>query len=134
MDCEGTVSRGCSIESNRIFILPVTFITPFKRNKMNEKNLEQEIRKALSAVMHPEVDLSLVDLGIIKDISVNGGTVSITLAFPFPGIPIRDYLIGIVREPVEKLGAEAEINVTTMSEEKLKKFFAMEQDNWKGGM
>ena len=95
---------------------------------------EQDVRKVLAWVKHPMIDRSLLDLGIIKDIHVESDKIEITLAFPFPNIPIEEHLIDSVREPITKLGAEVELRLTVMNQEELQKFLTMEQDAWKGGM
>jgi len=93
---------------------------------------EQEIRQALSEVKHSAIDHTLIDLGILKDITITNDKVELTLAFPFPEIPIKDYLINSVREPIEKLGVKMEIKITVMNQEELQRFLAMEQDAWSG--
>ena len=93
---------------------------------------EDEVRKALEQVKHPAIDFSLIELGIVKEISVIGNSVTITLAFPSAGIPIESRLINSVREPVEKLGAEVEVKTTLMNPNKVQEFLAMEQSAWKG--
>ena len=93
---------------------------------------EDEVRKALDQVKHPAIDLSLVELGIVKEILVTDNKVSITIALPFAGIPIESQLINSVREPVEKLGAELEIKTTLMNPEEVQKFLSMEKEAWKG--
>ncbi|HDZ24008.1 MAG TPA: DUF59 domain-containing protein [Desulfobacteraceae bacterium] len=93
---------------------------------------EEAVRKAVAQVKHPAVDRTLVDLGILKDIAVQGNGVKITMAFPFAGIPIEDQLVGSVREPIEKLGAEVEVETTLMSEKERQDFLAMEQESWRG--
>jgi ATP-binding protein involved in chromosome partitioning len=95
---------------------------------------EQDVRKVLAWVKHPMIDRSLLDLGIIKDIRVESDKIEITLAFPFPNIPIEEHLIDSVREPITKLGAEVELRLTVMNQEELQKFLTMEQEAWKGGM
>lgn len=101
---------------------------------MSKNISEQDVRKVLAWVKHPMIDRSLLDLGIIKDIRVENDKIEITLAFPFPNIPIQEHLIDSVREPITKLGAEVEVKLTVMNQEELQKFLAMEQDAWKGGM
>ncbi|MDP8214750.1 MAG: iron-sulfur cluster assembly protein [Candidatus Euphemobacter frigidus] len=93
---------------------------------------EGEVRKALDQVKHPAIDLTLVELGIVKEVSVIGNSVTITLAFPSAGIPIENRLINSVREPVEELGGEVEVKTTLMNPEEVQKFLAMEQEAWKG--
>jgi len=101
---------------------------------MTKEISEENVRSVLAQVKHPAIDNTLLDLGIVKEISVNASKVTIIMAFPFPNIPIRDYLVNSVREPIEKLGAEVEVNITVMEKEELEKFLAMEQKGWKGNM
>jgi metal-sulfur cluster biosynthetic enzyme len=93
---------------------------------------EENVRRTVSQLMHPAIDHSLVDLGMIKDIAVKGKTVTLSLVLPFAGIPIKDNLVNSVREAVTKLGVEVEINVKEMNHEALQAFLAMEQETWKG--
>lgn len=49
----------------------------------------EEIRQALSEVMDPELDQDLVSLGMIKDIQVEGGRVSLTVELTTPACPLK---------------------------------------------
>jgi len=100
---------------------------------MSRNISEEDVRKVLARVNHPMIDRSLLELGVIKHIAVEQRKVKVTLAFPFPIIPIKDHIIQSVREPLQKLGAEIEVKLTVMNQEELQKFLAMEQDAWKGG-
>ncbi|RLG35974.1 metal-sulfur cluster biosynthetic enzyme [Methanosarcinales archaeon] len=91
---------------------------------------EEKVRNAVAQVRHPAIDRTLMELGILKDITVEGDKVIITLAFPFPGIPIRELLVESVREPVEDMGAKVEVKTTVMTTEELQAFLAMEQEAW----
>jgi len=91
---------------------------------------EEKVRNAVAQVRHPAIDRTLMELGILKDITVEGDKVIITLAFPFPGIPIRELLIESVRKPVEEMGAKVEVKTTVMTAEELQAFLAMEQEAW----
>jgi metal-sulfur cluster biosynthetic enzyme len=95
---------------------------------------ETEIRRVIEQVRHPAIDHTLMDLGMIKDVGIEGEKVTLTFVFPFPGIPIKDRLIDSVRLPLINLGAEVEIVTTVMNQEELNKFLAMEEDGWKGGI
>ena len=53
------------------------------------------------------------------------------MAFPFPGIPIKDMLMNMVKQPFEKKDIEVEVEETIMSQEELQHFFKMEQEKWK---
>ena len=99
---------------------------------MPENILEEKIRKELSRVKHPAIDRSLVELGIVKNITFNGNKTEVTIALPFPHIPILGSLVDSLREPVEKLGGEFKVKLTRMNEEERQAFLAMEEESWKG--
>ncbi len=56
---------------------------------------EEDIRQVVSEVKHPAIDRTLVDLGIVKEIAIEGNKVLVTIALPSPGIPtqVRRYVI-----------------------------------------
>ncbi len=99
---------------------------------MIEELSEENIRKVLSVVKHPAIDRSLLDLGILKKITVEENRVTITIALPFSGIPkqIEDFLVYSVREPIKNPGYEVEVKTTVMNQEELQKFLAMEKEAW----
>ena len=95
---------------------------------------EEYIRKEVANVMHPAINCSLVDLGIVKSIVVKNEKVIITMAFPFPNIPIEDYLVDSVRESIEEIDMPVEIEILVMTKEELQKFLALEKENWRSGV
>jgi ATP-binding protein involved in chromosome partitioning len=98
-----------------------------------DKNIsEKSIRNMLKEVKHPAIDRSLLDLGVIKEIAVKEGKVVITMALPFPNIPIIDQLVSSIKEPIEKLGVEVEVKQTVMNQEELQAFLKMEGEGWTG--
>lgn len=92
---------------------------------------EEEIRDVVAKVRHAAIDCSLVDLGIVKDVTIKGDKVAVTLAFPFANIPIKDYLVMSVKMPLEKLGVKVEVKTTVMTEEETQRFLEMEAKYWK---
>jgi len=99
---------------------------------MAENIPEEKIRKVIAQVKHSAIDSTLVDLGIVKEVTVKGNNVSVTLAFPFANIPIKDYLIMSVRVPLERLGVKVKVKTTVMNQEETERFLAMEEKHWKG--
>jgi len=99
---------------------------------MPENISKKEIRKKLSRVKHPAIDRSLVELEIVKNITFKGNKVEVTMALPFPNIPILDDLVDGLRGPVEKFGWEFRVKLTVMNEEERHAFLAMEKESWKG--
>lgn len=95
---------------------------------------EEDIRREVANVMHPTINCSLVELGIVKSIEIKKVKVIITMAFPFPNIPIEDYLVNSVREAIEEIDATVEIETVVMDKEELQKFLALEKENWRSGV
>jgi len=97
---------------------------------------EPEIRQAITKVRHPEIDRTLVDLGMLKDMIVEGKKVTLTLALPLMGIPteVKDYLMSSVRRALANLDVGLEVTVTLaeMNPEERTKFLAMAQEGWLG--
>jgi len=99
------------------------------------KNIsEEDVRQAIGQVMHPEISRSLVELGMVKDVTLRDDEVSLSLVLPFLGIPasIKDYLVNSLRQAVMKLGVRAEIKIAEMNQEERLAFLAMEQEGWRG--
>jgi metal-sulfur cluster biosynthetic enzyme len=92
------------------------------------------VHQAIEQVMHPEINRTLVKLGMVKDITLEDNEVTLALVLPFLGIPVsvKDYLINSLRQAVMKLGAKVEIRVAEMNQEERLAFLAMEQESWKG--
>ena len=99
------------------------------------KNIsEEDVHQARGQVMHPEISRTLVELGMVKEIALQGDEVTLTLVLPLLGIPvsIKDYLVNSLRQAVMKLGAKAEIKIAEMNREERLAFLAMEQEGWRG--
>jgi ATP-binding protein involved in chromosome partitioning len=99
---------------------------------ISETISEEEVRQALAKVKHPEIEHTLVDLGMIKDVTVTESRVTLTLALPLLAVPIRDYLVHIVGDTVKKLGVEVEVKLAAMTQEERERFFKMAQEVWRG--
>jgi len=103
---------------------------------MAKSTSEQEIREVLAQVRHPEIANTLVDLGMLKDVVVEGNKVSLTLLLPFMGIPIqiKDYLINSLRQALANVDTslEVEMNIAEMSQDERAKFSRMAQEEWLG--
>jgi len=95
---------------------------------------EEDVHHAIGQVMHPEINRTLVELGMVKDIILKDNEVTLALILPLLGIPVsvKDYLINSLRQAVMKLGAKVEIRVAEMNQEERLAFLAMERESWKG--
>jgi len=83
----------------------------------------EEIKDILKKTMHPELDKSLVDLAMIRDIAIKDSKVTVTLVVPFLHVPIKDDLIKIVKDAIKKeKDAEVEVIIKEMNEAEKKIF------------
>jgi metal-sulfur cluster biosynthetic enzyme len=101
---------------------------------MTENISEEDVHRVIGQVMHPEINRTLVELGMVKDIALENGRITLTLMLPILGIPVsvKDYLVNSLRQAIAKLGAKVEIRVVEMNQEERLAFLAMEQESWKG--
>ena len=71
-----------------------------------------EIRHALRGVIDPEIGLSVVDVGLIYDIGIDGnGVATIRMTTTTRGCPATQYLVDAVRERARETGAAREVEV-----------------------
>jgi ring-1,2-phenylacetyl-CoA epoxidase subunit PaaD len=67
---------------------------------------------ALAEIPDPEIPtISLVDLGVIKDVAVSNGSVRIEFTPTFLGCPALELMRDQMADKVRELGAEADIRV-----------------------
>ncbi len=93
---------------------------------------ETEVLNVLSKVEHPAIRYSLLELGIVTDVELTGNKVKVVFAFPFPNIPIADFLIQSVAKPIKHLGLEFEYTTRVMNDEERNLFLQLEAEAWKG--
>jgi len=73
---------------------------------------EQEIRKALEAVIDPELRRSIVELDMVRSIEMSGnGVVDVTVSLTTPGCPIKGHFQTAVANAVNALEGVAHCNV-----------------------
>ncbi|MBN2454975.1 MAG: DUF59 domain-containing protein [Sedimentisphaerales bacterium] len=94
---------------------------------------QPEIEQALSKVMHPEINYSLVDLGMIKDVVCEERKVSLTLKLPFLQVPVKGILIESIKKVLSDLDSSIQIetNIEEMSQEEQDNFKKMAKEGWK---
>ncbi len=80
---------------------------------------KEEVRQALRNVLDPEIGKPIEDIGMLKDIEVNGDTVRVFVLLTIDGCPLRDRITNDVTNAVAPLaGVEhVEVILGSMSEE-----------------
>jgi metal-sulfur cluster biosynthetic enzyme len=98
-----------------------------------DKFSPHDVEQVLSKVMHPEINYSLVDLGMIEDIVCKKDEAHLTLKLPFLQVPVKDLLIDIIKKTLSDLDSsiQVEINMEQMSQQERDKFKKMAKEGWK---
>jgi metal-sulfur cluster biosynthetic enzyme len=71
----------------------------------------EEVRDALREVLDPEYPISLVDLGLIRGIEVDGRKVFIKLTYTCMGCPAMDMIQDDVRERLLEMNGVASVDI-----------------------
>ncbi len=78
---------------------------------------EETIRKALRTVKDPELNLNVVDLGLIYEIAVDqDANVRVTMTLTSPGCPAGPEITGDVKQTVENLDGVDAVEVEVVWE------------------
>ena len=73
---------------------------------------ERDVLDALKGVKDPEIHRDLVDLGMVKDIKVGEGSVTLTVNLTTPACPLKAQIEREVREALAaRLGPDLQINI-----------------------
>ena len=82
---------------------------------------EAEIIEALRPVEDPELHRSIVDLGMVKQVSIDGGQVTVLIALTTPGCPLRNEIQRRVTDGVATVDGVASVSLdfTAMTEQEL---------------
>jgi ring-1,2-phenylacetyl-CoA epoxidase subunit PaaD len=72
----------------------------------------EQVWSALGEVEDPEIPvISVVDLGVVRDVQVDGERVHVEFTPTFLGCPALEYMRTQMAEAIEGLGAEADVEV-----------------------
>ena len=92
----------------------------------------EQVHQALAQVKHPEIAYTLLELGMLKDITVEGSKVSLTLTLPSLGIPVpvKDYLVDSIHQALAKLKVSGyvEVMLAEMGPEERTRFIIMSKE------
>lgn len=80
---------------------------------------QEQVRDALKEVMDPELHRNIVDLGMVRDIEIDGKHVTVTIALTVPNCPLRDQIANDAGQAVDNLEADLDVDVvlTSMTDE-----------------
>jgi len=71
----------------------------------------EQVTHALRSVVDPELGLSIVDLGLIYDVQIDGGRVAITMTLTTQSCPLHDAMAEWIRRAVGQIHGMEEVSV-----------------------
>lgn len=77
---------------------------------------QQTIMDALRPMIDPEIGMSVVDLGMIREIEIEGDAVEIKMVLTAPFCPLADMLTSQVRQAAAAVPGVKEAKVTLLNE------------------
>ena len=84
-------------------------------NKEEITIFELEILDLLKNVMDPEIEINIVDLGLIYEVNYDGEkNIDIDLTFSTPSCPLGDTIITSVKEAIKQKNSDFNINVNVV--------------------
>ena len=86
----------------------------------------EQVDAALAEVEDPEIHRPITELGMVKDVQIDGGAVHVDVYLTVAGCPMRDEIIGRVTRAVEKIDGVSAVTVAldVMSDEQRKEMRA----------
>ena len=91
---------------------------------------DAQVRKALEAVIDPELNRNLVELGMVREVQIEDGRVGVTVALTTPTCPLSSQIEDDVRREVMSLPGVRQVDVTfgTLSPEERMKALGGEEE------
>jgi metal-sulfur cluster biosynthetic enzyme len=75
-----------------------------------------DVRAALAEVQDPELPVSIVDLGLVRSVAVDGATVTVGITFTSLACPCTDVLLQDVEARLRRLDGVAHVEVEEVFE------------------
>jgi len=72
---------------------------------------DETVRKALRRVKDPELNLSIVDIGLVYDIEIAEGTVDVKMTLTSPGCPSGPEILGDADREIRTLSGVEDVNI-----------------------
>ncbi len=75
-----------------------------------------QVRLALRKVKDPELNLNIIDLGLVYDIAVDGSDVQVDMTLTSPGCPAGAQIMGDVERVVKAMAGVTGVNINLVWE------------------
>ena len=77
---------------------------------------EQQVLESLSQIIDPDLRKDIVTLGFVRNLEIDGGSVSFRIVLTTPACPVKEEMEGMAREFVRVLPGVTDVNVTMDAE------------------
>jgi metal-sulfur cluster biosynthetic enzyme len=72
---------------------------------------EETLRQALRAVKDPELNLSIIDLGLVYDVAVEDGAVHIRMTLTSPGCPAGPQIMNDIHKTLRPVEGVKDVDI-----------------------
>jgi len=79
-------------------------------------NVRRDVRDALKELIDPEVGISIVELGLVREIGIENGDVEIRMVLTTPTCPLAGYLVEQIRRRLRSVAGVKRVEVTLLDE------------------
>jgi metal-sulfur cluster biosynthetic enzyme len=87
---------------------------------------DQTVRQALRNVIDPELGASVIDLNMVRQITIEDGKVSVELVLTAPGCPLAGWIVQQIRGAIGEIQGVQQIDVRLLDEP----WQPPDADNW----
>src|SRR4051794_15373394 len=87
-----------------------------QENQQEEAPSADQVKLALRKVKDPELNLNIVDLGLVYDIAVEAADVQINMTLTSPGCPAGPQIMGDVERAVKAMPGVNAVNINLVWE------------------
>lgn len=72
---------------------------------------KEEVMEKLRTIDDPEIGVSIVDMGFIYSVDIDGGEVEIEMTLTTPGCPMHSMFVGQVKDRVSEIEGVEDVSV-----------------------
>lgn len=77
---------------------------------------KERVLEALKDILDPEIGVSLIELGMIRDIIINDNTIEIKMVLTTPFCPLANYMVEEIRSKASEAAEGREVIVIILDE------------------
>ena len=77
---------------------------------------DEKVLETLREIVDPELGVNIVELGFVKEISVQQDRIHIQIVLTVPGCPLANYLLSSVQLAVERIAEGKKVEVELLEE------------------